>query len=577
MSSGSGRHTYAVGDDTVSDHDAKQELERILSDPEFHCTVRHRKFLRFVTDELLQGRGDAVKAYTIAVDVFGRPPSFDPSTDPIVRIEATRLRAALTRYYELHGNGLSVRIELPKGRYIPVFTRSRPGCEPEPVSLDDAPAPAVASQPPTSPLQPSARTQWKSVVIGAVAGLASAGLFVGIVFIRWAERPAFSKRPNLTVELRLDGRANSEAAVFRDQLLVALSNFQTVTTSAPDAITASVGDAATSGTPRSIQSRYRLLLKYGEDREGTVLWWHLLDTGNGETVRAGIIRPPNAVNVEPTAWLAGRLATQLASPRGVINRLETAREVDRPTLGNGCVVRAVEAMDSREPDELGEVRACLERSLALRENDADAHAVLAGVLAMLGSGGLMPGLMDKAVEHAGRAVELAPDSDRGFLARMMTQFRLGNSDAAIQAGRRALELNPNNPRTIAKLAYILFVTGHWGEGAQLARASLQQGESRDDVESILSFDAYRRGQYAEALQHLRQINRSDCYCLQVLKVAILGQLGRKAEAEAAIADLRRERPQFEASFGADLAHRSFAPSLITLLKAGLEKAGVKVA
>src|SRR5262245_818433 len=105
----------AVEEDGVSDHDARQELERILSDPEFQCTVRHQKFLRFVTEEWFQGRGVAVKAYTIAVDVFGRPPSFDPSTDPIVRIEATRLRAALTRYYELHGKGQPVRIVLPKG------------------------------------------------------------------------------------------------------------------------------------------------------------------------------------------------------------------------------------------------------------------------------------------------------------------------------------------------------------------------------------------------------------------------------------------------------------------------------
>jgi Flp pilus assembly protein TadD len=160
---------------------------------------------------------------------------------------------------------------------------------------------------------------------------------------------------------------------------------------------------------------------------------------------------------------------------------------------------------------------------------------------------------------------------------MMTQFRIGNPDGAIQAGRHALELNPNNPRTMAKLAFILFVTGHWEEGAGLARAGPPQGESLDDVETILAFDAYRRGQFAQALQHLQQVNRPDCYCVQILEVATLGQLGRNVEAEAAIADLHRKRPQFEDSFEAELASRSFTPSLITLLKAGLEKAGLKVA
>jgi hypothetical protein len=73
------------------------------------------------------------------------------------------------------------------------------------------------------------------------------------------------------------------------------------------------------------------------------------------------------------------------------------------------------------------------------------------------------------------------------------------------------------------------------------------------------------------------MSRPDCYCVQILEVAILGQLGRNAEAESAIADLRRKRPQFEESFEADLARRSFTPSLIALLKAGLEKAGLRIA
>lgn len=107
----------------VSYTQAHEELEAILSDPQFQCSERNRKFLRFVSEELFAGRESALKAYSIAVDVFGRPPSFDASTDPIVRIEATRLRAALARYYELYGSDREISIELPKGRYVPVFSR----------------------------------------------------------------------------------------------------------------------------------------------------------------------------------------------------------------------------------------------------------------------------------------------------------------------------------------------------------------------------------------------------------------------------------------------------------------------
>ncbi|WP_156134004.1 hypothetical protein [Ensifer sp. ZNC0028] len=72
----------------VAECEARAALERILADSQFHATERHRKLLRYLVDEFFAGRSGQVKAYTIAIDVFGRPASFDPATDPIVRVEA---------------------------------------------------------------------------------------------------------------------------------------------------------------------------------------------------------------------------------------------------------------------------------------------------------------------------------------------------------------------------------------------------------------------------------------------------------------------------------------------------------
>lgn len=92
----------APDEPAITEQETMAELERILSDPEFRSTERNRKFLRYVTEQMLRGREDKVKAYSIAVDVFGRPAGFDAAIDPIVRIEATRLRASLAQYYALH-------------------------------------------------------------------------------------------------------------------------------------------------------------------------------------------------------------------------------------------------------------------------------------------------------------------------------------------------------------------------------------------------------------------------------------------------------------------------------------------
>ena len=60
-----------------------------------------------------------VKGYDIALEVFDRPETFDPDVDPIVRIEAARLRDRLREYYEADGKNDPIRIDLPKGTYTP--------------------------------------------------------------------------------------------------------------------------------------------------------------------------------------------------------------------------------------------------------------------------------------------------------------------------------------------------------------------------------------------------------------------------------------------------------------------------
>ena len=106
----------------LSQVDIRAQLERVLAHREFQATDRMRDFLRFVVEETLAGRGKRLKGFTIATQVFGRGKNFDASTDPIVRIQAGRLRRALERYYLVAGGRDHIRIDIPKGRYVPAFT-----------------------------------------------------------------------------------------------------------------------------------------------------------------------------------------------------------------------------------------------------------------------------------------------------------------------------------------------------------------------------------------------------------------------------------------------------------------------
>jgi TolB-like protein/Flp pilus assembly protein TadD len=101
----------------------RAQLRRILASREFVGSERMCRFLRVAVTETLEERSDDLKEYRIGVDVFDRQESFDPGADPIVRVEARRLRAKLAKYYATEGRYDELVIELPKGRYVPTFRR----------------------------------------------------------------------------------------------------------------------------------------------------------------------------------------------------------------------------------------------------------------------------------------------------------------------------------------------------------------------------------------------------------------------------------------------------------------------
>src|ERR1700683_1331818 len=100
----------------------RAQLERILASAPFADAERARSFLRFVVERALEGRSAEIKEFVIAVEALGRNTSFDPKSDPIVRVEAGRLRERLRSYYEGEGEVDSVLISLPKGGYVPEFS-----------------------------------------------------------------------------------------------------------------------------------------------------------------------------------------------------------------------------------------------------------------------------------------------------------------------------------------------------------------------------------------------------------------------------------------------------------------------
>lgn len=107
--------------EAVTAAEARQELARVLESPQFARSEKLQRFLRYVCEKTLEGEGAKINEYLVGEEVFDRGPDYSPTEDGVVRRQAHALRKKLQEYYEHEGRASAVRIELPVGRYVPVF------------------------------------------------------------------------------------------------------------------------------------------------------------------------------------------------------------------------------------------------------------------------------------------------------------------------------------------------------------------------------------------------------------------------------------------------------------------------
>ena len=151
----------------------REQLERMLLDPLFKHSKRYPNLLRYVVERTLEGAAADLKERTLGIAVFGREPSYDTSTDPVVRATAGEIRKRIAQYYQEPGREHEIRISLSPGSYVPEFSWS--------------PADTASSE--ASPGIRARRRPKYTVVAGALA----VALLIGTFLVRpWAPRTALA-------------------------------------------------------------------------------------------------------------------------------------------------------------------------------------------------------------------------------------------------------------------------------------------------------------------------------------------------------------------------------------------------
>jgi hypothetical protein len=99
----------------------RQQIDRLIQSKTFQNSEVHRRLLQYLADRTLSGDADRLKEYIVGLEAFGKPSTYDPKSDSIVRLQVGRLRQKLAVYYQSEANGDAVQVTLPKGAFKLVF------------------------------------------------------------------------------------------------------------------------------------------------------------------------------------------------------------------------------------------------------------------------------------------------------------------------------------------------------------------------------------------------------------------------------------------------------------------------
>ena len=501
-------------DDVQSPERVRAALDEVLGWQGISRSPQLAELLRYVVERTLAGDSANIKAYSIAVDVFGRPADFDPQLDPIVRVQARRLRSLLEQYYATGLSRSGVEIQLPLGRYVPEFRAS--GTAPPPESAAD-PAP---TQPPAPGRLPLGRFLLNA---GMALAFALAGVLVAVALVRWTTPPSRPVSPvpeipaisvgtfdNLTGETVLD----DDLAKAATELEEALGRFSLLR----------VGEGGyTINATVQMQERGFVLRATLDRPDGDPEWTTTVEP------------PPGQTDTEALTAATNVLAARLGSPGGPLHKrgrswLAAQTALPAPVTAYVCDLLLIDWREGRRLAEAERAAACFAQVLKSTPDDALALAAWADVTSWRERYEALPGsdlvaASTAASAAAGRAVTLAPDVSFVYEQQASVLSRQGSLGAALGSARKAIDLNPMNMDAVAGYGLLLFGDGQYDEGARHAEEALSTIDAPSWYYLVRALNAIRQERFFDAIDAAQTLSVDD-ELRAVLALAAAPRAGR---------------------------------------------------
>lgn len=561
-------------DPAPSKTQVRETLQHVLASETFSRSERARKLLRYLVEEQLDGRADRLKGFSIAVDVFGKDSAHDSSTDAIVRVQAGRLREMLDQYFSAEGLHHKVRINVPRGNYVPAYSLSDASSTPKPSG--SAVSPIAAPRKRAHADSPLSRFVVRQVRLFWVAfGVVFAMLF----FVSWnswrdsgidmsmtasatpANRMAEAavSLPHVFLRMTEDEASSRVGAVMRS----ALTGFDTIryiALQAPEIGNAGAQDFVFDLAPGPVDGSVQITFQ--NIRSGEVLTSRVI---SAEELEPNDIGDAVADIITSTLPTSGALYSYLEAKslqRGLTRCL---------LLNNGYYLDQSEAKHKAAYQcfeklmEMGAYSPLISSELAALQLEAvtDKYAYPPNAS------------MDAALQSARRAVQMAPTSPYAHRAYGFLYTRMGVTGEALKWLKKSYELGRYDLTMAAAYGYGLIMAGHYAEGVPIMEQAVEKTSARASWwDYTLFLGAYAQGNLdlaASASDALNATRRPHYIAARLLSADHRGITKVVEDLRGILLDKHKN---FSADPGAYYERADYPPDMIEKLVEGLRKAGL---
>ena len=496
-----------------------EQLELILTSPEFLTTRRLRTFLRYIVDKTLDGASKTIKQYSIGIDVYERVHSFDPKADPLVRIEAGRLRRCLNRYYENNSEQAVILIEIPRGSYVPNFSLFSNNLAD---GLDDTLPNPVEETVANISQAPKIKELTPPVV--AVFPFS----FVGDEQYEYLS-------DHLPEEL------TDRLSMFPDMHVIASCTLHKYKHQLDDRneVAASLGiDIALTGTLHITNKNLHLNL-------------HLFMVDTGEQIWAESFDEP--VTPETLFLLENKIIEQVtgkvADENGVITRYLSSR------LGHWNLnPSSFEAFLQNHHFQKKFDQANFQKTLKSLEYAVQAdpeNATLHAILGQLYFDGETfqfappPDAIERGIKHASHAVTLDQNNQYAHHCRAYSALVQRDRGTMKRSAERMITINSNAASMIAYAGFWLCLAGEYESGMKWFNKGTQLNPLFPSWLHVAPFFYYiNTGDFGKALRHAYDFELPGFFWGSLMRATALGLLGRTTEAKRAYDNLIKIKPDF---------------------------------